>query len=342
MKTLLTFALQIIAFSAISLNANNLNERIKALEAELQKAIKSTYLPSDEQIKRIKKEIDLLKLQQELEDIKRKQGITTQTPNQQTPQYYQSQRLQIQDSRILEANTNLAKKDSHYSGTQNGINRSGGFVGIGIGGGGANMTAEVSVSGDLAVKLDKTTNKLYNGGGVDFEIVAGYNQFFTQYLGLRYYVNANVAYMILELSEQLKMYYEALGDDWAYNTMKNMNALMINYGANVDFLGNFVVTEKVDFGRFVGVGIGGDSWIKGDKKMNLFSNFLPHFSFNVCLNVGLRANIAKHHGVEIAARVPFLKAKMLGMTMNATPATIKGKYFMANPYNITTRYVFNF
>lgn len=327
------------AFSAISLNANNnLNERIRALEVELQKAMKSTYLPSDEQISRIKKEIDLLKMQQELNEIKRKQGITTQAPKQQTPQYYESQRQQIQDPRILGDNPNRAKQIANAN--SGFTNRSGGFVGIGIGGGGANISTEVGVSGVENVNIDDTTSKIYDGGGVVFELMVGYNQFFTQYLGLRYYVNANVAYMMLDLNQQLKTLVADIPE--AYDMLKSMNILMINYGANVDFLGNFVVTEKVDFGGFVGVGIGGDSWIQGNKKMNPYATFLPPFAFNVWLNVGLRANIAKHHGVEISARVPFLKAKMLGMSMNIDTIALASKTLLVNPYNITARYVFNF
>ena len=235
-----------MALLNIQLMANiDIDKRIKSLEIELQKVMKSTYLPSDEQISRIKKEIDLLKMQQELEAIKRRQGIITQAPKQQTPQYYESQRLKIQDSRIQGANVNTQKQKVNY-------NRSGGFVGFGIGGGGANMSAKAS--GEMNMGSDSgsvnQTIKYYEGGGVDFELVSGYNQFFTQYIiGLRYYANFSLSYMIMNVSGIFKDYLIALGNEEMYNEIKIMNAILINYGANVDL------------GGFVGIGIGGNSWI---------------------------------------------------------------------------------
>ena len=56
------FTLTALLISTIPLIADSIDERIKVLEVELQKAMKSTYLPNDEQILRIKKEIDLLKM----------------------------------------------------------------------------------------------------------------------------------------------------------------------------------------------------------------------------------------------------------------------------------------
>lgn len=40
--------------------------------------------------------------------------------------------------------------------------------------------------------------------------------------------------------------------------------MLLNYGANIDFLANVLVSESVDLGGFVGLGIGGDSWFGGD------------------------------------------------------------------------------
>lgn len=326
-----------MALLNIKLMANiDIDKRIKSLEIELQKVMKSTYLPSDEQISRIKKEIDLLKMQQELEAIKRRQGIITQAPKQQTPQYYESQRLKIQDSRIQGANVNTQKQKANY-------NRSGGFVGFGIGGGGANMSAKAS--GEMNMGSDSgsvnQTIKYYEGGGVDFELVSGYNQFFTQYIiGLRYYANFSLSYMIMNVSGIFKDYLIALGNEEMYNEIKIMNAILINYGANVDFVGNFYTSANVDLGGFVGIGIGGDSWIIKAKLDTQLSP--PTSAFNVWLNAGLRANIATHHGIELVARVPFLKATIFSTAMNLGYANSKMKMFITNPYNVTLRYVYNF
>ena len=99
MKKSLGIAITALLFSVPLFSTDSINERIKALEIELQSAMKSTYLPNDEQIARIKKEIDLLKMQQELESIKQKQSGATQSAKPQNPQSYESQNLQIQDSR---------------------------------------------------------------------------------------------------------------------------------------------------------------------------------------------------------------------------------------------------
>lgn len=66
--------------------------------------MKSTYLPNDEQLSRIKKELDLLKMQQELDSIKSKRTQIPQIQEKQIPQYYESQTSQTQDSRFDWAN----------------------------------------------------------------------------------------------------------------------------------------------------------------------------------------------------------------------------------------------
>lgn len=125
-----------------------------------------------------------------------------------------------------------------------------------------------------------------------------------------------------------------------YNEIKIMNAILINYGANVDFVGNFYTSANVDLGGFVGIGIGGDSWIIKTKLDTQLSP--PTSAFNVWLNAGLRANIATHHGIELVARVPFLKATIFSTAMNLGYANSKMKMFITNPYNVTLRYVYNF
>lgn len=61
-------------------------------------------MPQDEQILRIKKEIDLLKMQQELDEIKSKRGFAPNTIQAPKPQSYESQ--SIQDLQPKEANQN--------------------------------------------------------------------------------------------------------------------------------------------------------------------------------------------------------------------------------------------
>ena len=223
---------------------------------------------------------------------------------------------------------------------------SGGFVGVELGGGGANMELKVNyLDADINTELSQK-DKLLNGGGINYGFTAGYKQFFNEYLGLRYYANLNVSHTILEPTTYMK--------EVSYDTItKTQYATMLNYGVNVDFLGNFVVTDIVDFGGFVGVGLGGDSWFGSvfddylkswqlDDSISAETNSwkLKKTSFNVWLNIGLRTNIATHHGIELVAKVPFIKTMLLNEKLSDN--SFKVKTTIANPYNVALRYTFSF
>ena len=174
---------------------------------------------------------------------------------------------------------------------------SGGFVGIGIGGGG---TASKMEGGDMSLK------QTYSGFNYGF--VGGYKQFFNDYLGLRYYANVDLHHNMAKAENE------------------RLDIIIVNYGANVDFLGNFISNETLDFGGFAGLGIGANT-LTGQ----IFDNTT---GFDIALNVGLRTNIAKNHGVEVAVRVPFL------------PVTFQEgggvKYTFGQEYSVLARYVFSF
>ena len=183
---------------------------------------------------------------------------------------------------------------------------SGGFIGIGIGSGGTAQTMD-------SVK--------YTRNGFNYGFVGGYKQFFNDYLGLRYYVNI----------------------DLHHNTSKNSRMdegipeiIVVNYGANVDFLGNFISNETLDFGGFVGLGIGANT-LAGQTFDNLKTVIkgMNTTGFDIALNVGLRTNIAKNHGVEVAVRVPFLPVKV-----GSDEAGVK--YALGQEYSVLARYVFSF
>lgn len=38
---------------------------------------------------------------------------------------------------------------------------------------------------------------------------------------------------------------------------------------------------------------------------------IREFLFNTSLNAGIRVNIAKHHGLELVAKVPFIKSTIV-------------------------------
>ena len=117
--------------------------------------------------------------------------------------------------------------------------------------------------------------------------------------------------------------------------MEKPDIVFVNYGANVDFLGNFVSNEILDFGGFVGLGIGGNTiagkWIDDAKKAGVK---LTTTGFDIALNVGLRTNIATHHGLEVAVRVPFLPIAMANME--------GAKYTFGQEYSVLARYTFSF
>ena len=195
---------------------------------------------------------------------------------------------------------------------------SGGFVGIGIGGGGTQHTME-SQEGKASIDFD----------GINYGFVAGYKQFFNDYLGLRYYAN-------LDIFHNLKKFESERPD-----------ITLINYGINVDFLGNFVSTEIADFGGFIGVGIGGNKLtgkhIQDIKDTGASQIKVSDKGFDVWLNVGLRTNIAKYHGIELVARVPFLPVKMIDMTAtDDTGFSFKYKQTLGQKYSILARYSFSF
>lgn len=192
----------------------------------------------------------------------------------------------------------LAMASSITLAEENGI-----FIGVGLGYNGTQHKMEGPADDAGGTFSDK-----YNFGGLSYEIIAGYKQFFTPKFGARYYANfayADTKKKIEDVTEKIKV---------------------MDFGVNADALYNFVSSERLDFGAFLGLGLGANNYnvVQGDKKTG----------FNVAINVGLRTLIAQHHGIELAARVPFL----------TTTITDKDGYKeqARQTYNVGVRYVFNF
>ena len=188
-------------------------------------------------------------------------------------------------------------------------------------------------------------------GGINYGFVGGYKQFFTPYLGLRYYVNLDMHHN-LKKTDQIETTYSNINGGWEITNEENLgkkryDITLINYGVNVDFLGNFVVTESVDFGGFVGLGIGANTltgkFIKEFK--DAFQSVGVKFSdtgFDAWLNVGLRTNIATYHGLELVARVPFMPVKMWDFTYDNGTESGKEKMTFGQTFSILARYTFSF
>ncbi len=222
---------------------------------------------------------------------------------------------------------------------------SGGFVGLEVGYGEAEI---VNISHSIPHITFTSTRKIhFNGGGVAYGFTIGYKQFFTPYFGLRYYANLNV------LHATLNPFYSANDSGGFIPYAKKSSVMLLNYGANIDFMANVLASENVDLGGFVGVGLGGDSWMgKGiDHQLELYKVTYPNnalnlrlknkTSFNVWINVGLRTNFAKYHGIELVARAPLLKAKLLDDNFGTTN-NLKAKVTIKGIYSISIRYAFSF
>lgn len=156
--------------------------------------------------------------------------------------------------------------------------------------------------------------------GVQYGITAGYKQFFMPYVGLRYYANFSVMHA--------PGAYDKDGNELV--SLEKKTTSLLNYGVNVDFLANFVAGEDFDFGAFVGVGVGAYTWLKTGYLESSAIESSKLTALDVALNVGLRTNIAKNHGIEVAGRVSFLDAKPVsGLTLS-------------HPYSVTARYTYSF
>lgn len=165
--------------------------------------------------------------------------------------------------------------------------------------------------------------------GVQYGITAGYKQFFMPYVGLRYYANFSVMHA--------PGVYDKDGNDLP---QYDKTTSLLNYGANIDLLANFVAGEDFDFGAFVGVGVGAYTWLRSGYIEQQAPKNAKLTHLDVALNVGLRTNIAKNHGIEVLGRVSFLDGKVYNNpATNGNPAsTLK----VSHPYSVTARYTYSF
>lgn len=226
---------------------------------------------------------------------------------------------------------------------------SGVFVGLEAGSiGYGNLNYEYNGEYTNTTNGTKEKQKAKLEGGANsfgYGITVGYKHFFTPKLGLRGYANFNHIHGEIYV-------------DWQ-TTTRNIGNLF-NYGVNVDFLGNFYSAENLDIGGFIGLGIGANSLTgtdienaRKDKKNDVktkkeagdsASANTPAASFDAHLNVGLRANLAKHHGIEAVAKVPFLPATIVDTSYTSQDGTISSKLTtqIRNTWNFNVRYTYSF
>ncbi|RAX55231.1 hypothetical protein CCY99_00595 [Helicobacter sp. 16-1353] len=137
-------------------------------------------------------------------------------------------------------------------------------------------------------KVEQGENSLKKtDGGVAFGVNAGYKYFVNSWFGVRGY--ANFSYLTGKISAA----------DFNNATVNNMV-----YAVNADALFNFYNNESVSFGAFVGLGVGGTTWETKEGGLKDTNSGLYADA-----KVGLRTNIAKHHGIELVAKIPFVGVK---------------------------------
>lgn len=139
--------------------------------------------------------------------------------------------------------------------------------------------------------------------GYKWGLLGGYKQFFTPKFGLRYYGSFDMgAYS-----------YEARNVSNVEFTNK-LNEYTFYF--NIDILYNFIANDTWDFGVFGGVGFGGVLYkytMGGGTRINFgkegYSQIDTARDFNIKLNLGLRTNIAKRHGIELFAHFGLFDSK---------------------------------
>ena len=196
---------------------------------------------------------------------------------------------------------------------------SGAFLGAEKGYGDAEYKTKATIA-------NNSSTTAYDGWGVKHGFIVGYKHFFTPFIGIRAYANINALHGSIKLEGGT-----------------TFEVTQLNYGGNVDLLGNFIAKENIDFGGFVGLGLGGNSWLGKDiddleTTAKLMGTKLNKTGVYVALNVRLRTNIAKHHGIEIAARVPFLPTTLIKVSQQGGAFETT----LASRYSITARYTFSF
>lgn len=162
-------------------------------------------------------------------------------------------------------------------------------------------------------------------------VFVGYKYFFNPYVGMR-----------------IMLGYDAFTPEFEFEG-KREEAILLNFGANLDFLVNFVSTQNADFGFFVGASVGGNWWVSKDitqLKRDIEDSGLNFkvrdLSLDVAVNVGLRVNFARRHSIEIGAKVPFLPTILLNGSIENGGAKVTLKVHNRQIYGIITRYAFMF
>ena len=228
---------------------------------------------------------------------------------------------------ILGASSALAETDGVFAGVQFGF-------------GGANTKNEYCELGG-GMSACKTDSK--SASALRYGFLAGYKQFFTENFGLRYYG-------VVDYGADFKIdnaFY--MGE--IINFSPKISAL--NLSANVDALYNFVSNDSLEFGAFGGLSLAYASYkaknalmdvtpmMTGGSDKPAFKDFKLS-GFDMGVNVGVRAQIAQKHGVELYGRFAFMENKKEETLYEDADSKTTQTFKAAQPYQVGLRYTFSF
>ncbi len=168
-------------------------------------------------------------------------------------------------------------------------------------------------------------------------ILGGYKKFFSPKLGVRFYG-------VLD--------YGRIDRDYDIGVNNTENSF--GFGANVEALFNFVETESWGLGAFAGGGLGYvGSWY--DYPSSWANYTRTKHGFDMGVNVGLRVNFGRRHGLEILNRLGFttsrhkydyetLPTRTIYSGTTTTQTYIPYSDYSTNSFHqrIELRYVFSF
>ena len=204
----------------------------------------------------------------------------------------------------------------------------GAFVGLQAGYGGLKLKME-SEYNDGAGLVEKDSNSI-SAGGFRYGFVAGYKQFFTPEFGARYYASFDLG------TDYKKDQTDADG----YKTTIKVNSY--NITANADALYNFISSNDLDLGAFLGLSLG---YAHHTVKMEPATEGMPDIKpsgFDLGINFGLRTNIAQNHGIELYSRFGVLQQKKELKDTYEDGSSNTMTYKASQPYQVGLRYTFSF
>ena len=218
----------------------------------------------------------------------------------------------------------------------------GAFVGVQFGFGGANTTNEFCSSGG-GMSICKTDSK--SASALRYGFLAGYKQFFTENFGLRYYG-------VVDYGADFKI-DNALEGGGGEMIKFSPKISALNLSANVDALYNFISNDSLEFGAFGGLSLAYASYkaknalwdltpiMTGGSDKPAFKDFKLS-GFDMGVNVGVRAQIAQKHGVELYGRFAFMENKKEETLYEEEDGKATQTFKAQQPYQVGLRYTFSF